>query len=171
MLGYGQTDAPESHEEYSLKKISDDLATLATHVVGEGGKIVLGGHDWGGAVVWKMTLWKPELVRGVFSVCTPYDAPRGEYVPLEGVVERVKSFKYQLQLAGREVEEEVVGEKKLRGFLRGMCEYFLFGVDRVGGVELTLIQMAGGGRMERLRLRRSRVCFLRTWIVLGRVRC
>lgn len=28
MLGYGQTDKPENPEEYSLKKISDDLASI-----------------------------------------------------------------------------------------------------------------------------------------------
>ncbi|KAK0646439.1 epoxide hydrolase [Cercophora newfieldiana] len=121
MLGYGGTDAPALEREYSMKNIANDLATLAAHVVGEGERVVLGGHDWGGAVVWKMALWRPEVVSAVFSVCTPYAPPReGPYVDLEGVVKRLPNFRYQLQLAGREVEEGVVGEERTRGFLCGM---------------------------------------------------
>jgi hypothetical protein len=32
MLGYGQTDKPDEPEEYSFKKLSDDLATLLDHI-------------------------------------------------------------------------------------------------------------------------------------------
>ena len=32
MLGYGQTDKPDEPEEYSLKKLSDDLAALLDHI-------------------------------------------------------------------------------------------------------------------------------------------
>lgn len=32
MLGYGQTDKPDEPEEYSPKKLSDDLAALLDHI-------------------------------------------------------------------------------------------------------------------------------------------
>lgn len=32
MLGYGRTDKPDEPEEYSLKRISDDLAALLDHI-------------------------------------------------------------------------------------------------------------------------------------------
>lgn len=32
MLGYGQTDKPDEPEEYSLKRLSDDLAALLDHI-------------------------------------------------------------------------------------------------------------------------------------------
>ena len=32
MLGYGQTDKPDGPEEYSLKRLSDDLAALLDHI-------------------------------------------------------------------------------------------------------------------------------------------
>ena len=32
MLGYGQTAKPNEPEEYSLKKLSDDLAALLDHI-------------------------------------------------------------------------------------------------------------------------------------------
>lgn len=32
MLGYGQTDKPDEPEEYSLKKLANDLAALLDHI-------------------------------------------------------------------------------------------------------------------------------------------
>ncbi len=103
-----------------MKNISDDLAALAAHVAGECKPIILGGHDWGGAVVWRFALWHPELLQGVFSVCTPYTPPRAHYVSLDALVQILPNFKYQLQLAGPEVEAGVVGKEKLRAFLNSL---------------------------------------------------
>jgi soluble epoxide hydrolase / lipid-phosphate phosphatase len=54
MLGYGRTSAPAPKEEYTLKKMSGHLKELVELVVGKGEKIILGGHDWGAALVWRM---------------------------------------------------------------------------------------------------------------------
>jgi hypothetical protein len=53
--GFGRTTAPKELEAYSYKSVIDDLVAIVKHVQGEqheGEKIVLGGHDWGGAGVW-----------------------------------------------------------------------------------------------------------------------
>ncbi|KAK5664226.1 hypothetical protein OQA88_442 [Cercophora sp. LCS_1] len=120
MLGYGQTDAPDAVEEYSMKKIAGDIRDLAAHVVGPEEKIILGGHDWGGAVVWKTAMWYPEIVHAVISVCTPYFAPREAWIAPEDLVKMLPNFKYQLHLAGPEVEAKIVGEEKLRQFLSAL---------------------------------------------------
>jgi pimeloyl-ACP methyl ester carboxylesterase len=52
MLGYGQTSAPHSHEEYTLKKMTAHIAELVKQTTNQ--PIVLGGHDWGGAFVWSV---------------------------------------------------------------------------------------------------------------------
>jgi soluble epoxide hydrolase / lipid-phosphate phosphatase len=67
MLGYGGTDAPEELEPYSFKSVSADIAALVAHAWGPETKIILGGHDWGGAVIWRFAMWHPELLLGVFS--------------------------------------------------------------------------------------------------------
>jgi pimeloyl-ACP methyl ester carboxylesterase len=57
--GFGRTTAPKELEAYSYKSVIDDLVAIVKHVQGEqheGEKIVLGGHDWGGAVVWYVVL-------------------------------------------------------------------------------------------------------------------
>lgn len=121
MLGYGRTDAPADPCEYTLKKLSDDVAAVAAATAGEGNKIILGGHDWGGALVWRVALWHPELLKGVFGICTPYMAPsNGTYYPLEVLVEKgiLNNFAYQLQFRGDEVESRVQDRQAIHQFLR-----------------------------------------------------
>jgi soluble epoxide hydrolase/lipid-phosphate phosphatase len=50
MLGYGQTSAPDSFEEYTFKKMTAHMAQIIKQVTEE--PIILGGHDWGGIFVW-----------------------------------------------------------------------------------------------------------------------
>lgn len=121
MLGYGKTSAPEDKNEYTFKKISGQLKELVEQVVGKGEKIILGGHDWGAATVWRMAMWHPELVFAIFSLNVPYTVPIPEFIPLEALVQRVPSFKYQLQLSSP-VAENIVNKSsdRLRQFINGI---------------------------------------------------
>jgi pimeloyl-ACP methyl ester carboxylesterase len=114
MMGYGGSSAPDSPSFYTYKRAADDIAALAKHIGVS--SIILGGHDWGGAVVYRVALWHPELISALFSVCTPFFPPGKEYVDMTVA----SNFKYQLQFRGTDVEREIVGEEKLRQFLNGM---------------------------------------------------
>lgn len=114
MMGYGGTDAPSSPTFYTFKRAADDIAELAKQMGLS--SIILGGHDWGGAVVYRIAMRYPKLISAVISVCTPFSPPRKEF--LDATV--LPNFKYQLQLRGPEVEAKIVGEEKLRKFLNGM---------------------------------------------------
>ncbi|KJZ72191.1 hypothetical protein HIM_08456 [Hirsutella minnesotensis 3608] len=118
MLGYAGTARPDDLNEFSLKNIADDVEALARTFVGDG-QIILGGHDWGGAAIWRVALWHPELIKAVFSICTPFVAPKKEFVPLEKAIAagHLTNFRYQLQLRGPEVEEKIQGEEKIRQFI------------------------------------------------------
>ncbi|KAF4957522.1 hypothetical protein FSARC_11253 [Fusarium sarcochroum] len=121
MVAYGGTDAPESLEEYTYKSLSADINELARKFVGDG-QIILGGHDWGGMIVWKVAVWYPNLIKGVFSVCTPYVQPRETFIPLEAIIKsgQLLNFSYQLQFKGSEVESRLQGEEKVRQFLNAL---------------------------------------------------
>ncbi|KAF7545636.1 hypothetical protein G7Z17_g9023 [Cylindrodendrum hubeiense] len=121
MIGYGGTDAPEALEEYRYKSVATDIKELAQKFVGEG-QIILGGHDWGGAVAWRIAMWYPELVKAVFSVCTPYMSPSSTFVPLEAIIAagHLPNFTYQLQFAGPDVESKLQGKEKVRQFLNAL---------------------------------------------------
>ncbi|KAK2003683.1 alpha/beta-hydrolase [Colletotrichum falcatum] len=120
-LGYGHTSSPEKLEEWSLKNMSDDIKALADHVA-PGEQIVLGGHDWGGALVWRVAMWHPGLLKGVFSVCTPYNAPTATWFDLADLIAagHLTNFRYQLQLRSPEVEEKLTKPEDIRQFLKGI---------------------------------------------------
>lgn len=121
MLGFGGTDAPQDLSLYSLKSSCDDMAELLAQVIGRGERVILGGHDWGGALVWRFALWHPELLRGVFSVCTPYAPPLPVFIDYPKLVEMLPNFRYQVQLAGPDVEREIGSDPaKIRGLLTGL---------------------------------------------------
>lgn len=120
-LGYGRSSAPQELSAYSLKSMSFDMIALVNHVLGSDKEpVILGGHDWGGALVWRLALWYPERVSAVFSVCTPYNPPNKTFLSLEEVVRRLPNFAYQLHLAGPDVEARLVGEDATRHFINGM---------------------------------------------------
>ncbi|KAJ1335374.1 lipid-phosphate phosphatase-like protein [Microdochium nivale] len=119
MLGYGRTSAPADYHEYSFKKMTGHIATLIRSVTDQ--PVILGGHDWGGYFIWRMTMYYPELVGSVFSMCVPYEPPSTRVLTLEQVVELAPNFLYQLQIAGPEAEAMVdASPAALRGFLNGM---------------------------------------------------
>lgn len=122
LMGFGGTDAPKSPPKdlalYSQKRACDDFAELARQLGIP--KIIIGGHDWGGFVVYRFAMWHPELVTAVFSVCTPYQPPTKSFVSLDMVVDRAPQFGYQKHLAGLEVEKAIDSPEKIRQFLNGM---------------------------------------------------
>ncbi|RFU79055.1 epoxide hydrolase [Trichoderma arundinaceum] len=122
MVGYAGTDAPQDLEEFSFKNTSADLAELAREYVGEKGQIVLGGHDWGGSVVWRLAYYYPELIKAVFSVCTPLHPLNADSTSLEDIIAAggLPNFKYQLQLKGPDVQAHVQGKDKLRKFFKAL---------------------------------------------------
>lgn len=129
MLGYGGTDAPQDLALYSLKSVSDDLVELVRQICDPEETIILGGHDWGGFLVWRFSLWHPSLVKGVFSICTPYAPVSPVFVDIPEMVQKLPNFRYQVQLAGPDVEREIGSDPaKLRAMLSGM-----YGAHGAGG--------------------------------------
>ncbi|KAI9671008.1 MAG: hypothetical protein M1831_005093 [Alyxoria varia] len=136
---------PESISRYGLKAASDAIADLAQQL--QIPKIILGGHDWGGLVVYRCAQYHPELVSHIISICTPYVPPSLQFVSLEELAKRAPFFGYQLQLAGNEVEDVVKGEEKIRQFLKGVYgartpdKNFLF--DAQKGLDLDVLPRLG----------------------------
>ncbi|KAI1934019.1 hypothetical protein LOZ58_005931 [Ophidiomyces ophidiicola] len=119
-LGYGRTEAPEFSEEsaprYAFKQCAEDMKELARQLGTS--QIILGGHDWGGFVVYRIALHCPGFVTHIFSVCTPYGPPHREYVPLDKLVAtRIPFFGYQLQFVSGELEKKIKTKNDIRQFL------------------------------------------------------
>ncbi|KAG9240640.1 epoxide hydrolase [Calycina marina] len=114
MMGYSGTDAPDEIKYYTYKRAADDVATLAKRLGLS--SIILGGHDWGGAIVYRIAMYYPKLISAFFSICTPFQPPKTKYVPASSM----PNFKYQLQFGGPDLEREISGEEKIKQFLNAM---------------------------------------------------
>ncbi len=70
MRGYGGSSCPPNVEDYAIDQLTGDLAALLDAL--EIDKAVFVGHDWGGFVVWAMSVLHPDRVVGIAAACTPY---------------------------------------------------------------------------------------------------
>jgi epoxide hydrolase A/B len=79
--GYGQSSQPTELEDYDSLKLTGDLVALGQRL-GNGGPVVYVGHDWGGVLVWRLALLRPETVAAIVGLNTPY-SPRSDTRPME----------------------------------------------------------------------------------------
>ena len=71
-MGYGRTDAPpHTLHDYTYARIASDIGALCTQLGLN--SVILGGHDWGGAIVYRLAQYHPNLVKALFVICTPYN--------------------------------------------------------------------------------------------------
>ncbi len=68
--GYHLSDKPEQIEDYTINKLSGDIAGLI-EAFGETSAIVI-GHDWGGAVAWHLAASKPDYVKKLIAINIPH---------------------------------------------------------------------------------------------------
>ncbi|KAI1443666.1 alpha/beta-hydrolase [Annulohypoxylon stygium] len=121
MLGYGRTSSPAEIDAFSFQHLSDDLAALVDQIV-PGEQVILGGHDWGGGLVWPFATLYPDLFKAIFSITYPYIPPTTEYVDLAVQVAANQSlnFKYQLQFRDPAFDRQFRNESAIRQLLIGL---------------------------------------------------
>ena len=93
MRGYGQTDAPEAIDRYTLLHLVGDIVGLI-QALGEK-HAVIAGHDWGAPVAWHSALLRPDIFRGVIGLSVPY-RPRGPVAPTTLMPKSDDAVFYQL---------------------------------------------------------------------------
>ncbi|OTA84418.1 hypothetical protein M434DRAFT_36476 [Hypoxylon sp. CO27-5] len=121
MLGYGQTSAPESPDEYTMKKMASHIATIIKANANQ--PVILGGHDWGAALVWKVTMYYPDLIRATFGFCGPYLLAPPDVTPLEEIFRDYPNFRYQLSIVAGAVEAAIGDSpEKLASFVNGALD-------------------------------------------------
>ncbi len=92
--GYGETDAPESVEAYTVFHLVGDVVGLVKSL-GEDSAVIV-GHDWGSPVAWNSALLRPDLFTAVASLSVP-TGNRGPVAPMQGAAQLFGDrFFYQL---------------------------------------------------------------------------
>lgn len=78
MRGYGQSEAPEAIDAYTIFHLVGDMTGVLDALGAETAVIV--GHDWGSIVAWSAALLRPDRFRGVVGMSVPF-LPRAPMPP------------------------------------------------------------------------------------------
>jgi pimeloyl-ACP methyl ester carboxylesterase len=93
MRGYGQTDAPEAIDQYTLLHLTGDMVGLLD-ALGEQ-QAVVAGHDWGAPVAWHCALFRPDRFKAIVALSVPF-RPRAPVRPTTVMPQTEEAVFYQL---------------------------------------------------------------------------
>jgi pimeloyl-ACP methyl ester carboxylesterase len=93
MRGYGQTDAPEAIDQYTLLHLTGDMVGLLD-ALGEQ-QAVIAGHDWGAPVAWHCALFRPDRFKAIVALSVPF-RPRAPVRPTTVMPQTEEAVFYQL---------------------------------------------------------------------------
>jgi epoxide hydrolase A/B len=155
MRGYGQTDRPESIDQYTLLQLVGDVIGLCDAFDGQ--QAVIAGHDWGAPVAWNCALLRPDRFRAVIGLSVPF-LPRPKARPTSLMPESADAIFYQLYfqapgVAEAEFEEDV--RRSLRSLLysaSGDAPRREIAASPSAGVssDVGMVPRQGGGFLSRL---------------------
>ena len=119
LRGYGDSDAPEAIEAYSMRNLTADVIGLLD-VLGAD-KAVLVGHDWGAGIMWACAELFPERTRAVVALSVPYH-PR----PPVPTTQMLRQFSPDTFNFGLYFQQPGVAEAELEADVRRSLRLFLY---------------------------------------------
>jgi pimeloyl-ACP methyl ester carboxylesterase len=150
MRGYGQSEAPEAIDQYTLFHLVGDMVGVLDALGEE--QAVIAGHDWGAPVAWHAALMRPDRFRAVIGLSGPY-RPRGPVRPTTVMPQTSDALFYQLYFQTPGVAEAELGRDPratLRGGLYGASgdapptRFNATGPRRAQGDEVGMVPRNGG---------------------------
>jgi len=141
MRGYGQTDAPQAVEKYTLLHLVGDVVGLVD-ALGER-QAVIAGHDWGAPVAWHAALLRPDIFRGVVGLSVPH-RPRSPVPPTTVMPKTNDAVFYQLYF-----QAPGVAEAEFERDPRRTIHLMLFGASgdappRAANAPVGMVPIGGG---------------------------
>ena len=149
MRGYGQTDAPEAIEQYTLLHLVGDMVGVLDAL--GAAEAVIAGHDWGAPVAWHAALLRPDRFRAVIGLSVPF-VPRRPNRPTTTMPQTEDAQFYQLYF-----QAPGVAEAEFAADPRCSIRALLFSASGDaprggggGGGEVGMVRR-GGGMLDRAR--------------------
>ena len=87
LRGYGESDKPDSVEEYDIQHLVGDVTGLLDALDIE--KAVIVGHDWGSIIMWSALVMHPQRFERAVSFNVPYRGRCSGFPPTE-VLEKLR---------------------------------------------------------------------------------
>jgi pimeloyl-ACP methyl ester carboxylesterase len=120
--GYGQTDAPEAIDQYTLFHLTGDLVGLLDALGEE--TAVVAGHDWGAPVAWHAGMIRPDRFRAVIALSVPRAGGRSPVRPTTAMPQTEDAVFYQLYF-----QTPGVAESELERDVRSSIRRILVGIS------------------------------------------
>ncbi|KAH7460077.1 Bifunctional epoxide hydrolase 2 [Phytophthora ramorum] len=125
LRGFGRSSAPKTVEGYGTKKVTGDLAGLLDFL--NIPRAVFCGHDWGGALTWRMCIYHPERVIAACAICTPYFPQGKACVDYDMLIPAIPQFSYMKLLGDSERAAKLLDKDPRRIFTAMYRKYDEFG--------------------------------------------
>lgn len=146
MRGYGLSDKPEGVQEYTMKKLCDDMAGLLSFYGMT--KAAFIGHDWGALVLWSLPFYQPDILLGCAGLNVPFLPRNPKMDPIEKFEEVFGKDMYIVRF-----QEEGASEAILEADVARTMRFFMrrprtskasSGDKSFGGGSLDLLNMLQG---------------------------
>ena len=123
--GYGGSDKPPAVADYSLERITADVAGVI-EALSPDGTGVLVGHDWGAPIVWNTALSRPDRVRAVAGLSVPWTgiATVNFLEAIRAAFTAKNRFFYQIYF-----QDEGVAEAELEADVRASLRKFYYAIS------------------------------------------
>jgi pimeloyl-ACP methyl ester carboxylesterase len=106
LRGYNASDKPEGVDNYKMEKLVADVAAVLDHFKKK--KLILVGHDWGGAIAWSFAMAHPDKIERLIILNLPH--PRGLMRELANNPEQHKNGQYAREFQKAEAAKLVKPE-------------------------------------------------------------
>jgi pimeloyl-ACP methyl ester carboxylesterase len=104
LRGYNLSSKPASLDAYRVPVLLEDIRLLADHFR-NGRKLVLIGHDWGGALAWAFAAAHPEYLDKLVIINAPHPAVFGKLLATDP--DQQKASQYMFMFRNPQAEEKL----------------------------------------------------------------
>lgn len=81
LRGYGDSDAPEKVDDYTIFHIVGDVVALIDHLGQD--KVFVVGHDWGALIAWNLCMFRPDKVKALVNLSVAFRPRNPTQKPVE----------------------------------------------------------------------------------------
>ncbi|HEY2780734.1 MAG TPA: alpha/beta hydrolase [Steroidobacteraceae bacterium] len=111
--GYDLSDRPKGIEQYSMPLLVNDIGAVIR--AEGGGKAVIVGHDWGGAVAWTLAMTHPDWLQALVILNLPH--PSGIQREIKNNPQQRKNSEYAFNFQ-KPGAEKTLSAEKLAGWVK-----------------------------------------------------
>lgn len=98
--GYNLSDKPQGEAAYAMPNLIGDIAAV---IAAEGGKsATIVGHDWGAAIAWQTTFFRPDLVDKLVILSVPHPAGMARELATNADQQKNSAYARNFQQPGSE---------------------------------------------------------------------